>query len=569
MIELRDVSKTVMSGTEPLTILHPLSLQIPHGQFVAIVGTVGQRQVDAARADRRPRRALVGIGPHRRRRHHRGSSEDALARLRGEKIGFVFQFFHLIPSLTAYENVAVPMEIAGARRRPAARRAAARGGRADRPRASLSVAAVGRRAAARRARRARSRTTRRSCSPTSRPATSTAPTAGTSWSCCGRFTTARGTTHRPGHARRRAGARSPTPGWCMRDGRVVENTLTRAGRRRGRSARRRGAPGRSAGRRADRDEVRAADGGARNAVVVAAAAVLLRLHRRRRRRHRRAAVGDPERPRRHRRQKRRSLIAADVLIATNRDWPDRGPRNHRSRALPTPARPRAPRRSRRRRWCGRPIRPNAVARMAELRAVQANFPLYGVDRPDRTASPTRTRCSEHHGVIVRPELLTALGVQVGDRITIGQAAFTIRATLASEPGRRHRRLQPRPARADRLRRPAVRPALLSFGSRADRRLHVTAPDDRLETLGQLAAPRSPRRVHQHAVMPIDRGSDRPRLRARRELPEPGRPDHRHPRRHRGVERHPRLHPAEDAQHRGPEMRRRAAAGRSSASTSCR
>jgi putative ABC transport system ATP-binding protein len=47
-------------------------------------------------------------------------SEDGLARLRGEKIGIVFQFFHLIPSLTAFENVAVPMEIAGvpdARRR--------------------------------------------------------------------------------------------------------------------------------------------------------------------------------------------------------------------------------------------------------------------------------------------------------------------------------------------------------------------------------------------------------------------------------------------------------------------
>jgi putative ABC transport system ATP-binding protein len=40
--------------------------------------------------------------------------EDALAKLRGEKIGFVFQFFHLIPSLTAHENVAVPMEIRGA-----------------------------------------------------------------------------------------------------------------------------------------------------------------------------------------------------------------------------------------------------------------------------------------------------------------------------------------------------------------------------------------------------------------------------------------------------------------------
>ena len=49
--------------------------------------------------------------------------EDALARLRGTRIGFVFQFFHLLPSLTAYENVLVPMEIAGVR--DAASRAAA------------------------------------------------------------------------------------------------------------------------------------------------------------------------------------------------------------------------------------------------------------------------------------------------------------------------------------------------------------------------------------------------------------------------------------------------------------
>ena len=47
--------------------------------------------------------------------------EDALAKLRGEKIGFVFQFFHLVPSLTAFENILVPMEIAG--RRDAAARA--------------------------------------------------------------------------------------------------------------------------------------------------------------------------------------------------------------------------------------------------------------------------------------------------------------------------------------------------------------------------------------------------------------------------------------------------------------
>jgi putative ABC transport system ATP-binding protein len=112
MIELREVSKTVMSGTEPLTLLHPLSLQIPHGEFVAIVGPSGSGKstllgliagLDA------PTGGSVFIDSVDITR----LGEDALARLRGEKVGFVFQFFHLIPSLTAYENVAVPMEIAG------------------------------------------------------------------------------------------------------------------------------------------------------------------------------------------------------------------------------------------------------------------------------------------------------------------------------------------------------------------------------------------------------------------------------------------------------------------------
>ena len=60
-------------------------------------------------------------------------TEDELARLRGEKIGFVFQFFHLVPSLTAFENILVPMEIA--RRRdavPRARRLLEEVGLADR-----------------------------------------------------------------------------------------------------------------------------------------------------------------------------------------------------------------------------------------------------------------------------------------------------------------------------------------------------------------------------------------------------------------------------------------------------
>ncbi len=113
MIELRDVSKTVMSGAEPLTILHPLTLQIPHGQFVAVVGPSGSGKstllgliagLDAPTSGQ----VLIDNVDITR------LDEDALARLRGEKVGFVFQFFHLIPSLTAYENVAVPMEIAGA-----------------------------------------------------------------------------------------------------------------------------------------------------------------------------------------------------------------------------------------------------------------------------------------------------------------------------------------------------------------------------------------------------------------------------------------------------------------------
>ena len=112
MIELREVSKTVMSGNEPLTILHPLSLRVAQGEFLSIVGPSGSGKstmlgliagLDA------PSSGDVLIDDVNITR----LDEDGQARLRGEKIGFVFQFFHLIPSLTAYENVAVPMEIAG------------------------------------------------------------------------------------------------------------------------------------------------------------------------------------------------------------------------------------------------------------------------------------------------------------------------------------------------------------------------------------------------------------------------------------------------------------------------
>jgi putative ABC transport system ATP-binding protein len=114
MIELRGVSKTVQSGDHPLTILHPLDFSISSGQFVAIVGPSGSGKSTLlgllAGLDAPTTGQILIDGTDITR-----LTEDALAKLRGEKIGFVFQFFHLVPSLTAFENILVPMEIAGRR----------------------------------------------------------------------------------------------------------------------------------------------------------------------------------------------------------------------------------------------------------------------------------------------------------------------------------------------------------------------------------------------------------------------------------------------------------------------
>ena len=113
MIELTGVTKTVQSGTRPLTILHPLDLSVPAGACLAIVGPSGSGKstllgliagLDAPSAGRV---VIDGVDIT-------ALGEDDLARLRGARIGFVFQFFHLIPSLTALENVLVPLELAGA-----------------------------------------------------------------------------------------------------------------------------------------------------------------------------------------------------------------------------------------------------------------------------------------------------------------------------------------------------------------------------------------------------------------------------------------------------------------------
>jgi putative ABC transport system ATP-binding protein len=120
MIELRRVSKTVESGGRPLTILHPLDLTIESGAFLAVIGPSGSGKstllglLAGLDAPSSGEILIDGVDITR-------LGEDELARLRGEKIGFVFQFFHLVPSLTALENILVPMEIAG--RRDAASRA--------------------------------------------------------------------------------------------------------------------------------------------------------------------------------------------------------------------------------------------------------------------------------------------------------------------------------------------------------------------------------------------------------------------------------------------------------------
>lgn len=112
MIQLLDVSKVVPSGNDSLTILHSLDLTIPSGQFISIIGPSGSGKSTLlgliAGLDAPSSGQILLEG-----QEITSMTEDNLAVLRGDLVGFIFQSFHLIPSLTAFENILVPMEIKG------------------------------------------------------------------------------------------------------------------------------------------------------------------------------------------------------------------------------------------------------------------------------------------------------------------------------------------------------------------------------------------------------------------------------------------------------------------------
>jgi putative ABC transport system ATP-binding protein len=112
LIQVRALTKSIDTGTHRVDILKGIDLEIPKGEFAAIMGPSGSGKSTLlgllAGLDSPTSGQVLLDGEDIT---HLG--EDAMAVLRGRKIGFVFQSYHLIPTLTAEENVLLPMELAG------------------------------------------------------------------------------------------------------------------------------------------------------------------------------------------------------------------------------------------------------------------------------------------------------------------------------------------------------------------------------------------------------------------------------------------------------------------------
>jgi putative ABC transport system ATP-binding protein len=121
VLEARNLGKQVSSPEGPLTIVHDVSFQVAARESVAIVGPSGAGKSTLlallAGLDQPTTGEIWLAGTNLS-----ALDEDARARLRAQRVGFVFQSFHLVPSLTAIENVMLPLELA---RRSDARAAAA------------------------------------------------------------------------------------------------------------------------------------------------------------------------------------------------------------------------------------------------------------------------------------------------------------------------------------------------------------------------------------------------------------------------------------------------------------
>jgi putative ABC transport system ATP-binding protein len=112
LISVRGLTKSIDTGTHRVDILKGIDLEIPRGQFAAIMGPSGSGKSTLlgllAGLDSPTTGQILLDGEE-----ITTLSEDRMALLRGRKIGFVFQAYHLIPTLTAEENVVLPMELAG------------------------------------------------------------------------------------------------------------------------------------------------------------------------------------------------------------------------------------------------------------------------------------------------------------------------------------------------------------------------------------------------------------------------------------------------------------------------
>jgi putative ABC transport system ATP-binding protein len=112
MLRVRRLTKTYATAAGPLTVLHEASFDLEAGASLAIVGPSGSGKTTllglCAGLDRATGGSIELAG-----QHLDALDEDARARVRNQSVGFVFQNFQLIPTLTALENVLVPLELRG------------------------------------------------------------------------------------------------------------------------------------------------------------------------------------------------------------------------------------------------------------------------------------------------------------------------------------------------------------------------------------------------------------------------------------------------------------------------